>query len=263
MGKQDDTSLIVGRNPVREALERRPEQVEKVMIRRGVGGDAIAAIRSAASDAGVPVQYVPEARLHHEAGDVNHQGVIAVAAPIRYRVAGDLLSDIAPSWDAVRARKPLLLAIDRVTDPRNFGAILRSAAAAGVDGVFVPNQHMAPLNAAAIKASAGTATRVPIARVDDLPELLKQLKERSYWVIGADGAADATVWQTDWDRPTVLVIGSEGEGVHPTVRTVCDDLVAIPMRGPVESLNVSVAAGILLFEAARPRTETASSRQEA
>lgn len=258
MGKQDDTSLIVGRNPVREALERRPEQVEKVMIRRGASGEAISAIRSVASDAGVPVQHVPDARLHHEAGDVNHQGVVAIAAPVQYRVASDLLADIAPSWDAVRARKPLLLAIDRVTDPRNFGAILRSAAAAGVDGVFVPNQHMAPLNAAAIKASAGTATRVPIARVNDLPELLQQLKERSYWVIGADGTAEESVWTMEWDRPTVLVIGSEGEGLRSAVRDVCDHLVAIPMRGPVESLNVSVAAGILLFEAARPRVQSES-----
>jgi 23S rRNA (guanosine2251-2'-O)-methyltransferase len=258
MAKQEDTSLIVGRNPVREALERRPEQVEKVMIRRGASGEAISAIRSAASEAGVPVQHVPDARLRHEAGDVNHQGVIAMAAPVRYRVAGELLADIAPTWDAVQAKKPLLLAIDRVTDPRNFGAILRSAAAAGVDGVFVPNQHMAPLNAAAIKASAGTATRVPIARVNNLPDLLKQLKERSYWVIGADGTADTSVWGMEWDRPTVLVIGSEGEGLHPSVREVCDRLVAIPMRGPVESLNVSVAAGILLFEAARSRVEAES-----
>jgi len=263
MGKQDDTSLIAGRNPVREALERRPEQIEKVMIRRGASGEAISAIRTAASEAGVPVQHVPDARLHHEAGDVNHQGVIAIAAPVQYRVAGDLLADIAPSWDAVRTQKPLLLAIDRVTDPRNFGAILRSAAAAGVDGVFVPNQYMAPVNAAAIKSSAGTATRVPIARVNDLPELLQQLKERSYWVIGADGAAETSVWGMEWDRPTVLVIGSEGEGLRSAVRDVCDHLVAIPMRGPVESLNVSVAAGILLFEAARPRIETESPRQEA
>lgn len=255
MAEERDTSQIVGRNPVREALERSPERIEKVMIRRGAGGDAIQAIRAAASAAGVPVQHVPAARIDHEAGDVNHQGVVAVAAPVQYRVAEDLLAEIAPSWDAVRANKPLLLVIDRVTDPRNFGAILRSAVAAGVDGVFVPNRHMAPLNAAAIKASAGTATRVPIARVGDLPQLLKQLKERSYWVIGADGTADVSHWAMDWDRPTALVIGSEGEGLDPAVREVCDRLVAIPMRGPAESLNVSVAAGILLFTAARPRVE--------
>jgi 23S rRNA (guanosine2251-2'-O)-methyltransferase len=258
MAQENDTSLVAGRNPVREALQRRPEQIEKVMIRRGASGEAISAIRETATNAGVPVQHVPEARLHHEAGDVNHQGVIAIAAPIQYHVADDLLSEIAPSWDAVRTRKPLLLAVDRITDPRNFGAVLRSAAAAGVDGVFVPNQYMAPLNAAAIKASAGTATRVPIARVNDLSALLKQLKERSYWVIGADGTADTSVWAMEWDRPTVLVIGSEGEGLHPSVRDECDRLVSIPMRGPVESLNVSVAAGILLFAAARPRTPTST-----
>lgn len=255
MGAQDDTSLVVGRNPVREAVDRRPEQIEKVMIRRGASGAALSAIRTAAAEAGIPVQHVPDARLRHEAGAVNHQGVIAMAAPVRYRVASELLAEIAPSWDAVRATKPLLLVIDRVTDPRNFGAILRSAVAAGVDGVFVPNRHMAPLNAAALKASAGTATRVPIARVNDLPALLEQLKERSYWVIGADGAADTSVWQMNWDRPTALVLGSEGEGLHPSVRDICDHLVAIPMRGPAESLNVSVAAGILLFAAARPRLE--------
>lgn len=255
MAETHDTSLIVGRNPVREALERRPERVEKVMVRRGAGGGAIRAIRQAASAAGVPVQHVPAARIDHEAGDVNHQGVIALAAPVRYREAEALLAAIAPSWDDVRARKPLLLVVDRVTDPRNFGAILRSAVAAGVDGVFVPNRHMAPLNAAALKASAGTATRAPIARVADLPQLLKQLKERSYWVIGADGSADTSLWDVDWDRPVALVIGSEGEGLHPAVHEVCDHLVAIPLRGPVESLNVSVAAGVLLFAAARPRAD--------
>ncbi len=255
MAEERDTSRIVGRNPVREALARRPEQIEKVMLRHGAGGEAIRAIREAAAAAGVPVQYVPPARLDHEAGGAAHQGVLAMAAPVRYRIAEDLLAEIAPSWDAVRATKPLLLVVDRVTDPRNFGAILRSAVAAGVDGVFVPNQHMAPLNAAAIKASAGTATRVPIARVGNLPDFLRQLKERSYWVVGADGAADTSVWQMDWDRPTALVLGSEGEGLHPEVRVACDRLVAIPMRGPAESLNVSVAAGILLFAAARPRIE--------
>lgn len=255
-----DTSLIAGRNPVREALERRPEQIEKVMIQRGAHGTAIGAIRTAASHAGVPVQHVPEARLRHEAGELNHQGVIAWAAPVRYREANQLLADIAPTWDAVRAKKPLLLVIDRVTDPRNFGAILRSAVAAGVDGVFVPNQHMAPLNAAAIKASAGTATRVPIARVNDLPTLLQQLKERSYWIIGADGSAETNVWQMNWDRPLALVVGSEGEGLQPAVREACDERVAIPMRGPAESLNVSVAAGVLLFAATRPRVEAVSDR---
>lgn len=254
MAEPQDAARIVGRNPVREALDREAGRIEKVMVRRGAGGEAISAIRKAADAGGVPVQYVPEARLEHEAPNVNHQGVVAVATPVRYRVVDEMLAEIAPTWDDVQARKPLLLVIDRVTDPRNFGAILRSAVAAGVDGVMVPNHHMAPLNAAAIKASAGTATRIPIARVSDLSTLLMQLKERGYWVIGGEGSADTPLWDVDWDRPIALVIGSEGEGLHADVAAQCDERAAIPMQGPAESLNVSVAAGIFLFTATRART---------
>lgn len=243
---------------MREALEDEAGRIEKVMFRQGVSGPEIGAIRAAAEEAGVPVQYVPEARLRHEVGAVNHQGVVARAAPMAYRTAHDLLMEIAPTWDDVKTRKPLLLVVDRVTDTRNFGAILRSAVAAGVDGVFVPNRHIAPLNAAAVKASAGTATRLPIARVDDLPDLLQQLKERGYWVVGADGSAETAYWSVDWDRPMAVVVGSEGEGLQHDVAAACDERVAIPMRGPAESLNVSVAAGILLFAAAQPRVKSGS-----
>jgi 23S rRNA (guanosine2251-2'-O)-methyltransferase len=249
----NDTSTIIGRQPVREALERGEMGIEKVMLEQGAGGEDIGVIRSVSQDRGIPVQYVPTARLRHEAEGAAHQGVVAIAAPIRYREVDDLLSDIAPTWGDVKAKKPVLLVIDRVTDPRNFGAILRSAVAAGTDGVIVPARGMAPLNAAAIKASAGTAPRIPIARTNDLPRLLTQVKERGYWVYGAEGAAETTHWEADWDRPVVVVLGSEGEGLAPDVAAACDELVAIPMRGPAESLNVSVAAGLLLFAAARPR----------
>jgi 23S rRNA (guanosine2251-2'-O)-methyltransferase len=117
---------------------------------------------------------------------------------------------------------------------------------------------MAPLNAAAIKASAGTAPRIPVARTDRFADVLVQVKERGYWVCGAEGTSDTTLWEVDWDRPMVVVLGSEGEGLAPDVAEACDTLASIPMRGPAESLNVSVAAGLLLFEAARARTETAA-----
>ena len=112
---------------------------------------------------------------------------------------------------------------------------------------------MAPLSAVTVKASAGTATRIPIAQVSDLAQTVEQLKERGYWIAGADGTAETTVWEMDWDRPVALVIGSEGKGLRPEVREACDYLVAIPMRGPAQSLNASVAAGIFLFAAARVR----------
>jgi 23S rRNA (guanosine2251-2'-O)-methyltransferase len=248
-----DTSTIIGRNPVLETLERGETGIEKVMLEQNAGGPEISQIRNQAEERGIPVQYVPEARLRHEAKGAAHQGVVAKAAPIRYRSVHELLTDVAGTWDEVQAAKPMLLVVDRVTDTRNFGAMLRSAVAAGVDGVIVPAREMAPLNAAAIKASAGTATRIPIARADDLSEVLTQLKERGYWVCGADGSAETTLWDADWDRPIAVVLGSEGEGLAADVAAACDELVSIPMRGPVDSLNVSVATGLLLFTAARTR----------
>jgi 23S rRNA (guanosine2251-2'-O)-methyltransferase len=252
---EDDTATIIGRQPVREALERGEVGIQKVMLEQAASGEAIGVIRSLADDRGAPVQYVPEARLRHEADGAAHQGVVATSTPIRYREVDEMLSDIAPTWGEVKTRKPVLLVIDRVTDPRNFGAILRSAVAAGTDGVIVPTREMAPLNAAAIKASAGTAPRIPIARSDDLPRLLTQVKERGYWVVGAEGTAETSHWDADWDRPVVVVLGSEGEGLAPAVAEACDELVAIPMPGPAESLNVSVAAGLLLFAASRSQME--------
>jgi len=199
------------------------------------------------------VQYVPEARLRHEAQGAVHQGVVAIAGPAEYLTVHELLRTVAPTWNDVQAQKPLLLVIDRVTDTRNFGAILRSAVAAGVEGVIVPQSSMAPLNATAIKASAGTATRIDIARTPDLSMVLQQLKERGYWVCGAEGTAQTSVWDVDFDRPVAVVLGSEGEGLAADVAEACDVLASIPMRGPAESLNVSVAAGIFLLQAAQSR----------
>ena len=250
----DDTSTLIGRRPVLEALNRGDLGIQKVMLEQEAGGARIGEIRALAEERGAPLQYVPAARLRHEANGAAHQGVVAITAPIRYREVDEMLSEIAPTWDAVQTKQPRVLVVDRVTDPRNFGAMLRSAVGAGTDGVIVPTREMAPLNAAALKASAGTAPRIPIARSDDLAQVLTQLKERGYFVYGAEGTAETSLWNAEWDRPVVVVMGSEGEGLAPGVADACDELVSIPLRGPVESLNVSVAAGLLLFAAARPRT---------
>jgi 23S rRNA (guanosine2251-2'-O)-methyltransferase len=254
-----EPSIIAGRNPVREALQRGDRSIEKVLVQQGAQGGPVAEIRRAAKAAGVPVQVVPAARLNQLAPGVGHQGVVALAAAVGYADLDAMLEAIAPTLDAVRARKPVLLALDGIEDPHNFGAILRSAVAAGAAGVVVPDRGQAPLSAAAVKASAGTADRLPVARVTNLAEALFALKERGYWVVGLDGgegggaAERTTVWAYDWDRPIVLVVGSEGGGMRPRVRSACDLLVAIPMRGPAESLNASVAAGIALFAAVRER----------
>lgn len=247
------TSYLAGRNPVREALEQKGDEIEKVLIQKGAGGRPVQEIRRLASESGVPVQYVPEAKLAQLVPGVNHQGVVAVASPIPYLEVEEMLSQIAPTLDDVRSRKPFVLVLDRIQDPHNFGAILRSSVAAGVDGVVVPKHGMAPLNAAAVKASAGTAARIPIARADNLARLLHQLKERGYWVAGTTGSGETSIWEMDWDRPLALVIGSEGEGMRPGVASECDYLLSIPMRGEAESLNASVATGIVLFVAMRHR----------
>lgn len=249
--RPDDTTLLVGRNPVREALERGDAQLEKVMIQKGLHGfDGIVRL---AREQGIPVQFVPAPKLDAIARGLTHQGIAAPMAAIAYQDVDEMLAAIAPTNDDVRTQKPIVVLLDGIEDPHNLGAILRSAVAAGAAGAIVPAQGSAPLGATALKASAGTAVRIPVARVHDLGATCEALKERGYWVVGAAGEADLAYPDYDWNRATVLAIGSEGGGLSGKVRRACDALVHIPMRGPAESLNASVAAGILLFEAARHR----------
>lgn len=252
--QEQDQSLLVGRNPVREALERGDARIEKVLLQQGAGGRPIDAIRRAAVEAGVPFQFVPAVRLEHLASGLNHQGVVALTAPVEYLELEDMMAAIAPRVEDVQRLKPILLILDQIEDPHNFGAMMRSAVAAGVSGVIIPRHHMAPLNAAAIKASAGAALRIPIARTSNLADAIQQLKERGYWIAGAAAEGTTSVWDMDWDRPVAIVLGNEGKGIRPRVSDACDYLVSIPMRGSIDSLNASVAAGILLFAAARLRS---------
>jgi 23S rRNA (guanosine2251-2'-O)-methyltransferase len=246
-----DTSVIAGRHPVREALERNPDRLDKVLLQKGAGGRDISDIRRMAGQAGVQVQYVPEGKLNQVAPGINHQGVVAMATPIDYVELNEMLEQIAPTRDYLKANNPRVLILDGIQDPFNFGGILRSAVASGAGGVIVPERDMAPLNAAALKASAGTAARIPVARVPNVADVIYELKERGYWIAGAASDGDTSVWDMDWNRPIALVIGSEGAGIRRRVLEACDYRIYIPMHGPAESLNASVAAGILLFAAAQ------------
>ena len=241
---------VVGRHPVREALEREPAQIGKVFLQQGLR--SLSPFRRQAIRASVPVQDVPLARLNRMAAGVPHQGVVAVRAALSYVDLDVMLRGAAPDLDAVRAKKPRLLVLDSIEDPRNYGALIRTAVAAGMAGIIVPTRRMAPLSAAVVKASAGTASRVPIARTKDLPASLYQMKERGYYVAGTSMRRGTSVWSVDWNRPMVFVIGSEGKGLRPKVAAECDFMVTIPMPGDVESLNVSVAAAVVLFAATRP-----------
>ena len=241
---------VLGRHPVWEALEREPEMLEKVLLQRGLR--ALYAFRRRAAAAGIPVQDVPATRLNRIAQGVPHQGVAAIRAAVGYADLEYMLGTIAPTLDEVRQKKPKLLVLDGIQDPRNYGATIRSAVAAGVQGLIVSANHMAPVSAATVKASAGTVSRIPIARAGNLPEVLYQLKERGYYVAGTVMQEGRSVWSVDWDRPMAVVLGSEGRGLRPRVAAECDFMVTIPMRGDAESLNVSVAAAVVLFAATRP-----------
>ena len=234
---------------------RKTPPVDKVFINKQASGPEIQHIKQLATRSKVPMQFVPEVRLKRMSPDGNHQGVIALIAPVAFWDFDEMLQEIAPTRDDVVNKSPILLVLDRIEDPHNYGAILRSALAAGVEGIVVPAKQMAPLNEAALKTSAGAALQLKIARISNLADALYQLKERGYWIAGADQNADMSMHDFDWKRPVAIVVGSEYRGLHHAVREQCDTIVAIPMYGPVESLNVSVATALLVFGAAHAKTQ--------
>ncbi|MDA1028210.1 MAG: 23S rRNA (guanosine(2251)-2'-O)-methyltransferase RlmB [Bacteroidetes bacterium] len=246
--------FIAGRNPVREQLEKDVSRAEKLFVQKGATGKLMG-LQKLAHELGIPTQFVPTGKLNELVPGVNHQGVLLALSTIEYADLDEMLSAIAPTMDEVIAKKPIVVVLDHIQDPYNLGAIIRSCVAAGAEGVIIPDRGAAPVTAATIKTSAGTATQIPIARVVNLAQVIDQLKERGYWIVGAEGSGNTSMLNMDWDRPLGIVIGSEEKGMGRLVREMCDYLVHIPMRGKAESLNASVAAGILLFQASLGRPE--------
>lgn len=240
--------FVSGRNPVREQLEKDISRVDKMILQKGATGSLLALQRMAQS-AGLQVQFVPQQKLNSLVPGVNHQGVLLSISPIDYYDVDDMLNEVAAGIDDVRQSKPIIVILDHIQDPHNLGAIARSSAAAGVGGIIIPDRKAAPVTAASIKTSAGTIGDMKIARVTNLSQVISQLKERGYWIVGAEGSGDTPMDKMDWDRPIGLVVGSEEKGMSRSVREACDYLVSIPIVPEVESLNASVAAGILLFQA--------------
>lgn len=242
---------IYGLSPVLEALRAGQRTIENITIAAGAKHERLRELLQLAKQARVPVHRVPRINLDKSLSQINHQGVVAKVAAARYQDAEGLL-------DLVAARvgsdaPPLMLALDGVEDPRNLGAILRTAECAGVDGVFLPERRAVGLTGTVAKTAAGAVEYVPIARVTNLVRLIDQLKERNIWVIGAaeEASTDYTKW--DWTLPSAIFLGSEGSGLHRLVKERCDALVRIPVFGKLDSLNVSVAAGVLLYEVRRQR----------
>ena len=242
---------LYGLNPVLEALRAGRRAIDQITIADGARHPRLDELIALARTHQVPVRRAPRAALDREAGDEKHQGVIASVGAARYADLDQLLDVVAGQVGT--DSPPLVLVLDGVEDPRNFGAILRTAECAAVDGVVIAERRAVGLNETVAKAAAGAVEYVPVARAGNIVRLIEQLKERNLWVVGADSEAQMRYTDWDWKLPAALVLGSEGSGLHRLVRERCDTLISIPLFGRVGSLNVSVAAGVIMFEVQRQR----------
>ncbi|WP_018234008.1 23S rRNA (guanosine(2251)-2'-O)-methyltransferase RlmB [Thioalkalivibrio thiocyanodenitrificans] len=238
---------VFGLHAVLAALRRRPVPVQTLWVDAGRRDARIREILEAARNARVPVERVDGEALDRLCPGERHQGVVAVCEAPEPATEADLPDLVA------RAGSPLLLVLDGVTDPHNLGACLRTADAAGVTAVIVPRDRAAGLTPVARKVASGAAESVPFVQVTNLARTLDQLKEAGVWVVGTSDDAPQDLYQADLKGPLALVLGAEGQGMRRLTRERCDLLVHIPMQGTVESLNVSVATGVCLFEAMRQR----------
>ncbi|MEV0298129.1 23S rRNA (guanosine(2251)-2'-O)-methyltransferase RlmB [Nocardia sp. NPDC050710] len=247
--KSDDgPELVLGRNPVVECLRA---EVPATALYVAVGtenDDRLTESVKLAADAGISILEVPRTDLDRLSANGMHQGVALQVPPYRYAHPDDLLDRVRGT-----AEPALLVALDNISDPRNLGAVIRSVAAFGGQGVLIPSRRSASVTAVAWRTSAGAAARLPVARATNLTRTLKDWANQGYQIVGLDAGGDTTLDAFDGREPTVIVVGSEGKGLSRLVRETCDSILSIPMAGPVESLNASVAAGVVLAEVARQR----------
>ena len=241
--------IIEGRNAVIEAL-RSGEAIDKIYLAKGETDKTLGHIASTARDKGIVVVEADRRKLDGMSRTHAHQGVIALAAMREYVTVESILQSAADRGEA-----PLLVVCDEISDPHNLGAILRTAECAGAHGVIIPKRRSAGLTAIVGKTSAGAVSYMPVARVANLPDTLKELKKQGVWIYGTAAEGDTSLYQADLKGPAAIVIGSEGSGMGRLVRETCDFLVSIPMKGHISSLNASAAAAILLYEAVRRRGE--------
>ena len=244
-------NIIYGVNAVLEALRAGKRQVESIAILQTAHVERLKAVLELAREKGVPVQRVPRFDLDRTLGEARHQGVMARIAAAHYADADELLDSLAAKVGT--ADPPLVLGLDGIEDPRNMGSMLRTAECAGVHGVFIAERRAVGLTGVVAKTAAGALEYVPVARVTNLVRLIEQLKERNIWVVGTAADAKQSYSEWDWTLPAAIFLGNEGHGLHRLVREHCDTLVRIPVVGNLDSLNVSVAAGVLLYEARRQR----------
>ena len=240
-------SLVYGKNPVTELLKS-GSGVDTVLISESMAPAVAAYYTALAKEAGAAVKRVNPNKLRLMTGTESHQGVAAFASEIAYATVEDLLAAAK-----AKGEPPFLVLSDGIEDPHNLGAILRTAECAGAHGVIIPKRRSAGLTAIVAKTSAGAVSYIPVARVPNIPALLKDLKKQGVWVFGTSADGNTTLYNADLKGPAAIVIGSEGTGMTRLAAENCDFLVSIPMKGKISSLNASAAAAILLYEAVRQR----------
>ncbi len=238
---------IFGIRAVIEAIQQEKE-IDKVMLRQGSKGLLFQQLFSLIRERNIPFQYVPE-EVFKPFADRNHQGVLAEISPVPYQELSDVLDAVENA-----GRVPFVLILDRVTDVRNFGAIVRSAACAGVDAVVIPNKNSAKISSDALKTSAGALYHVPVCRVLNLKKIVRELKfQRGIRVYAATEKAETFYTGVDMTQPVAIIMGSEEKGIDPELLSIATDRIRIPQKGQIESLNVSAAAAVMLFEVVRQR----------
>ena len=242
----DRTDYIFGMRPVLEAIEA-SKSIDKILIKRELTGDLIKEVLAKAKENDIPVQKVPVEKLNRITMK-NHQGVIAIVSPVRYYNLDNLVAGLYEE-----GKNPLAIILDGVTDARNFGAIARSAECAGVDFIIIPEKGSASVTSDAVRASAGALFHIPVCRVKDLGKSITRLQENGYKIVGASEKSVLNYTDISYTDPVAIVMGAEDKGLSEDAMRKCDELGAIPILGKVGSLNVSVACGIIIYEAVRQR----------
>ncbi len=245
---QAEEGIIAGINSVLELLRSDSRPVDTLFIDKDKGGSQFEQLLAIARKKGVQTRVVPRAALDKMAFGVRHQGVVATVPPKEYADPYKLAESAVK-----KGKYPLLVVLDGVEDPQNLGAIIRTAEGAGADGVVIPEHRAAHLTSAVSRASAGALEHMPVAKVPNLANYLNFLKENGFWIVGLAGDATEVYNRPDLTVPLALVLGGEGAGIRPVIRNSCDMLVSLPMLGKVSALNVSVAAGVMLYEVLRQR----------
>ena len=239
--------IIVGRNSVTEAL-RSGRSINKLLVQDGIKGGSIGEIINLAKEKRVLVEFVKVEKLDQMSQGIRHQGAIALGAPVRFYELDEVLEAVKSKGEV-----PFLLLFDELQDPQNVGALIRTADAAGVHGILMPQRRSCPLNAVVAKISAGAVEYVPVIKIGNITQTINDLKAKGFWIIGADMEGTVNYFDANLTGPIVLIIGAEGKGLGRLVKENCDSVVKIPMSGSIASLNASAAGAILLYEVVRQR----------